>query len=51
MRRPCWRPFQEHQHAWRPKQESLWQITISTPVDLVLLQITLKVIYEYFSLH
>ena len=34
--------------TWWPKQESLWQCTISTPVDLVLLQITLKVIYEYF---
>ena len=37
--------------TWRPKQDSLWQYTISTPVDLVLLQIILKVIYEYFPQH
>ena len=36
--------------TWRPKQDSLWQYTFSTPVYLVLLQIILKVIYEYFPL-
>ena len=36
---------------WQPKQDSLWQYTFSTPVDLVLLQIILKVIYECFPQH
>ena len=34
--------------TWRPKQDSLWQYTISTPVDLVLLQIILKVRPHFF---
>ena len=42
MRQPCWCPFQGSKHA------RFWQCTISAPVDLVFLQITLNVISEYF---
>ena len=48
MKRPCWCPFQEHQHGGQNKTVLIWQYTISTPVDLVLLQIILKVITSIF---
>ena len=34
--------------TWWPIQDSLWQYTISTPVDLILPQIILEVIYDLF---